>query len=94
MSSVEAKLETLTLERRLGVTLKLWYSSNIMQLLSRKSNSWCVAQSIRLASPQAAWLSIFFVGNSVVLHLFEGPELRMHYREDREEKKSPAHSRI
>ena len=31
-----------------------------------------------------------FVGNSVVLQLFEGPELRTHYWEDREEKKSPA----
>ena len=42
---------------------------------------------IMFASPQAACLRIFFVGKSVVLHLFEGPELRTHYREDREEKK-------
>ena len=35
---------------------------------------------IRLASPQAARLSIFFIiGKYVVLHLHEGPELRMHY---------------
>ena len=34
-----------------------------------------------------------FVGKSVVLHLFEGPELRTHYRGDKEEK-SPAPSRI
>ena len=33
----------------------------------------------KLALPQAAWLSIFFVGKSVVLHLLEGPELRTHY---------------
>ena len=33
---------------------------------------------IKLASPEAAWLSIF-IGKSVVLHLHEGPELRMHY---------------
>ena len=33
---------------------------------------------IKLALPQAAWLSIFFIGKSVVLH-GEGPELRTHY---------------
>ena len=34
---------------------------------------------IKLTSPQAGWLSIFFEGKSVVLHLLEGPELRMRY---------------
>ena len=41
-----------------------------------------VAQSvhIKLASPQAARLSKFFIGKSeVVLHLHEVPELRIHY---------------
>ena len=32
---------------------------------------------IKLASPQAVWLNIF-LGKSVVLHLYEGPELRAH----------------
>ena len=40
------------------------------------------------ALPKAAQLSIFFVGKLVVLHLLEGPELRTHYWEDREEKKA------
>ena len=52
------------------------------------------SKHIKLASPQAAWLSIFFVRKPVMLHLFEGPELRTHYRDDREEKKSPAPGRI
>ena len=39
-------------------------------------------------STQAAWLSIFFVGKSAVLHLFEGRQLRTHYGEGREEKKA------
>ena len=43
---------------------------------------------LKLTLPQASWLSIFFVGISVVLHLLEGLELRMHYWEDREEKKA------
>ena len=43
---------------------------------------------IKLVSPQAAWLSIFFVGKSVMLHLLEGPELRTRYWEDRKEKKA------
>ena len=47
----------------------------------------------KLALPQAAWLIIFIV-KSVVLHLQEEPELSTNYREDREEKKSPAPSRI
>ena len=34
---------------------------------------------IKLASPRAARLSIFFVLKSVVLHLLEGPELRTNY---------------
>ena len=35
---------------------------------------------IKLALPQTAWLSIYFyIGKSVVLHLREGPELRMHF---------------
>ena len=38
---------------------------------------------IKLASPQAAWVSIFFVGKSVVLRCW-----RTHYWEDREDKKS------
>ena len=42
---------------------------------------------IKLTSPQAGWLSIFFEGKSVVLHLLEGPELRTRYWEDRKEKK-------
>ena len=29
---------------------------------------------IKLASPQAAWLRIIFIGKSVVLHLREGPD--------------------
>ena len=47
-----------------------------------------------IASPQAARLSIFFVGKSVLLYLLEEPELRMHYEEDREEERSPAPGRI
>ena len=42
---------------------------------------------IKIALPQVAWLRIFFKGKSVVLHLHEGPELRMLYWYDREEKK-------
>ena len=34
---------------------------------------------------------IFFVGKSVLLYLLERPELRMHYEEDREEKKKVLH---
>ena len=34
---------------------------------------------IKLALTQAAWLSIFFVGKSVVFHLLDGPELRTHF---------------
>ena len=34
---------------------------------------------IKLALSQAAWLRFFFEGKSVVLHLLEGPELRMRY---------------
>ena len=33
---------------------------------------------IKLASPEAAQRSIFFVGKSVVLKLLEGPDLRTH----------------
>ena len=33
----------------------------------------------KLALPQAGWLSIFFIGKSVVLHLCEGPESRSQY---------------
>ena len=42
------------------------------QKLTRKTS---FAQSVRieLASPHAAWISIF-KGNSVVLHLHEGPD--------------------
>ena len=44
---------------------------------------------IKLASPRAAQLSsIFKIGKSVKLHILEGLELRMHYWEDREEKKA------
>ena len=31
---------------------------------------------------------IFYIGKSVVLSLHEGPELRRHYREDREKKQA------
>ena len=34
---------------------------------------------INFALLQAAWLSIFFIGKLVVLHLCEGPELRAHH---------------
>ena len=61
-----------------------------MDLVSTKASCefYCILRSmyfyaqslhIKLAWPQAAWLSIFFVGKSVVLHLLEGPELRMLY---------------
>ena len=45
------------------------------------------SKHIKLALPQAAWLSLFFVGKSVVL-LFEGPELRTQYLKDRKERKA------
>ena len=45
----------------------------------------------KLALPQAAQLGLFFkIGKSVV-HLFEGPELRTHYWEDREENAKAQH---
>ena len=55
--------------------------SSVVSQLRAIINEHFFAQSmhIKLASPQAARLSIFFVGKSVVLHLHEGPELRMHY---------------
>ena len=58
-------------------------------------NFFAQSKHIKLDLPQAAWLSIFFVGKSVVFHLSEGPELRTHHPEDREKKiKSPAPGRI
>ena len=40
-----------------------------------------LAQSmlIKLTSPQAGWLSIFFGRKTIMLHLLEGPELRTRY---------------
>ena len=49
---------------------------------------WKTFLPIKLALPQAAWLSIFFVGKSVVLPVLEGPKLRTHFWEGREEKKA------
>ena len=46
---------------------------------------------IKLALPQGAWLSVFFIGKSEVLHLHQGPELRMYYWYDREAKKKAQH---
>ena len=43
---------------------------------------------IKLALPEAVWLSIFFMAKSALLQLHEGPELRTHYRKDRAEIKA------
>ena len=48
------------------------------------------SKQIKLSSPQAAWLSIIFVGKAIVLHLLDGPELRTHYWENRKERKKPS----
>ena len=43
------------------------------------------AQSVNIkrASPQATQLSLFFYGKILVLHLLQGPELRVHHREEK-----------
>ena len=45
---------------------------------------------IKLASSQAAQPRLFFIGKSAVFHFLERSELRIHYREERGERKSPA----
>ena len=39
--------------------------------------------NIKLASPQATKLSLFFIEKYLVLHLLEGPELRVHHRAEK-----------
>ena len=66
----------------------------VVHVCLEKTTFKCFFLNPCIASPQAARLSIFFVGKSVLLYLLEEPELRMHYEEDREEERSPAPGRI
>ena len=43
---------------------------------------------IKLASHQASTAKVISIGKSVVLHLLEGPELKKHYWDNREEEKA------
>ena len=64
-------------------------SSNLCHVSSYISPDF-FAQStcIKIASPQAARIRIFFIGKPVVWHLLEGSELRTHFWEDGKEKKA------
>ena len=67
-----------------------WSSKVLLLLLQAHGRLKIVSQymHVKLASPQAAQPRLFFfLGKSVVLHLHEGPELRMHFWEDREGEK-------
>ena len=51
----------------------------------------CLLSLLHLKLHSLAYCYIFFIGKSVVLHPFEGPELRSYSWEDREEKKIAQH---
>ena len=64
-------------------------SSNLCHVSSYISpNFFAQSACIKIASPQAARIRIFFIGKPVVWHLLEGSELRTHFWEDGKEKKA------
>ena len=64
------------LREKSSFMLASWYHINIFRFGHFKA---FFAQSVHCIASSCMAKYIVFVGKSVVLHLFEGPELRTHY---------------